>query len=159
MKPQLFLGTEPKENLMNPIKNRDWGVKAEGGLWTSTYNNGRSEWVNWCENEDFFTTDSRDGWLLIESKNAQIYTVNNYKDLEYLYNKYGMELDSRYPLLDFESIEKDFDAIHLTTKGEWETRFTRPYNFYGWDIESTHWFRWVFDEVKYIGKIEIEVFS
>jgi hypothetical protein len=157
MEPQLFFGNEPKRELMNPIEN-DW-QKAKGGLWTSTFENGKSDWVEWCEWENFFTSDSRDGWLLIPNKAVKLITIDSYKDLENLYKNFGIELHQGYEILDFKKMANTFDGIHLTHKGRTETRLSAPYNFNSWDVESTNWFRWCFDEVKYMGKIEIEEHS
>jgi hypothetical protein len=157
VKPQLFFGNEPKKELMNPIKN-DW-IKPTGGLWSSTLENGKSDWVEWCENERFFTTDSRDGWLLIPKVNIKLFEVNSYRDLENLYKNYSVIKNDNYRIIDFEKMSNDFDGIHLTHKGRTETRCSRPYHLNAWDVESTNWFRWCFDEVKYIGEIQIEEYA
>lgn len=153
MKPQLFFGNEPKKELITPIKN-DW-QKGKGGLWTSTFENGRSDWVEWCEREGFFTTDTYDGWILTPNPNIKLITIDSYKDLENLFVNFSIELDNKHKILDFEKMANSFDGIHLTHKGQSETRLSYPYNFNSWDVESTNWFRWCFDEVKYIGEIEI----
>ena len=157
MKPQLFYGYKPEKEKMKEISNSSLGSKANGGLWTSTYENGKSEWVQWCENAQFFTTDSDDGWLLIPNENSRILTVDNENDFANIYKEYGTHTDYNFPILDFEKMSRDYDGLHLTSEGQWETRWSFPYNLHGWDCESTFWFRWCFDEVKYIGEIKIEI--
>lgn len=52
--------------------------------------------------------------------------------------------------LKFSEMAKQFDGMHLTDNGQWATRlppFDSP-NLYGWDCESTLWFRWAFDKVE-----------
>lgn len=150
MKPQLFFGNKPKQELVKPIANNEFGFKAYGGLWTSSYENGKSEWVDWCESIQFFTTDNRDGWLLVPKEDARILEIDSLFQLKSVYSNYGENLEGGNPTLNFEAISLDYDGIHLTSNGQWETGFSLPYNLYGWDCECTHWFRWVFDEVKHI---------
>lgn len=51
-----------------------------------------------------------------------------------------------------EAIAKKYDAVHLTSEGQWRTRHSTP-NLYGWDCESTLWLRWKFEKVEYIGEM------
>jgi hypothetical protein len=157
MKPQLFVSSEyynPKK--FKPVKNREYIniPKPYNGLWTSTYRQDiKSEWVQFCLDE-FTSAIPHGGWrgsILIPYRDAKIYTIDSYDDLVKLFNKYQYIPNSNTyfikPIfLDFEAISKDYDAIHLTKKGEWETRYTTP-NLYGWDVESTLWFRDCFEKV------------
>lgn len=69
--------------------------------------------------------------------NTRIYTINTYKDLEWLMERYKDNNSFSFkPTLDFERISKDYDVIELTEAGQWETRFSHPFNLYGWDVES-----------------------
>ena len=52
--------------------------------------------------------------------------------------------------INFYEMSKDYDAIHLTEKGQWKTRMTRPVSLYGWDCETVYWFRMKFKVVKNI---------
>jgi hypothetical protein len=149
---QLYLGNEPKEELMLPIRNRMF-VKAHGGLWTSTFHSNTSEWVEWCESQDFWTTDVRTGWLLTPNPDVRVLKIDSVDDLIKCVERYGIEnedLGGFLTLLDFEKMSQDYDGMWLTSKGQWQTRFSRP-SLYSWDVESTHWFRWVFDKVEYYG--------
>lgn len=147
MEQQLFLGTKPVEELMQPIKNADF-VKANGGLWTSSYNNGKSDWIEWCESANFWTTDNQTKWLLTVNENAKVLKIDAVSDLKRAYEKYGYSPYRAIHMLNYEKIAKDYDGIWLTSKGQWETRFSFPISLYGWDCECTHWFRWVFDKVE-----------
>lgn len=152
MKKQLFLGkNKPTKKLMMPLI-RHMHNKAKGGLWTSTYENGTSEWVQTG------IPASNEGWLLTVNKNARILKIDNYDDLDAVYQKYGMN-NPPYPVypmqfIDFEKIATDYDGMWLTSTGQYKTRFSTPQNLYSWDCESTHWFRWVFDDVESIGWIK-----
>lgn len=150
---QLFAGRkEPTREKLRLIKNQTGFCKpGDGGLWTSTLVRGNSSsWVEWCINEEF--SNPRRGWILTPCENARVYTINSLPDLEHLYNHFPLVNDyaSKYGIkyLDFELIATTLDAIHLTEEGQVETRLSHPLSLYGWDCESTLWFRWVFEEVK-----------
>lgn len=160
MKKQLFLGDKPVKELMQPVQNAQF-VKANGGLWTSTYKNGKSDWINWCESNNFWTTDNQTKWLLSVNKNARVLKIDTRDDLFSAYKKYGISLlggdfelagykigITDLGILDYEKIARDYDGVWLTQEGQWATRFSSPISLYGWDCECTHWFRWVFDKVE-----------
>jgi hypothetical protein len=80
-------------------------------------------------------------------------------DLKVLLTTYpldrGKSEDYAFQPLDFERMAQDFDGMHLTDEGQWSTRLTQP-SLYGWDCESTCWFRWMFDRVEQGPRIEIK---
>lgn len=158
LRPQLFVSDNGSynPNKITPIKNAN--VKPRGGLWTSTFDvQYKNRWVEFCE-YDFTCNvpDNRwDGYILIPHKRARIYTVNSHKDLMKLLEKYPYQpyrnmygfpflAEKLYP--DFERIKRDYDAIRITDEGQWATRLTEP-GLYGWDFESTLWFRDCFTKV------------
>jgi hypothetical protein len=60
-------------------------------------------------------------------------------------------------MFDFEKLAQDYDAMHLTKRGQIETRFSYDVNLWGgWDCESTVWFRWVFAEVRWLGELDFD---
>lgn len=134
-----------------PVKNRQ--VKPEGGFWTSTLKDGSSGWVDWCRAEQFRNPDM-DNWFLLEpAPNARILTIDTLADLKRLLARYNFnpfsritDLVFRYP--DFERIAQRYDAMRLTEEGQWRTRMSMPDSLYGWDCESTLWFRWKFTSVR-----------
>lgn len=149
MKPQLFVGQKPTKEKMQPIKNNQPVVpKPLGGLWTSTYENGTSEWVMWCDEANFHKPNTEQ-WLLTPRQGLNVLIIDSYSDLVYMMERYT-EPFPEIPSLrtfDYESMTKYYDGVHLTSKGQEETRLTHPYSLYGWDCESTIWFSWVFTEV------------
>lgn len=156
MKNQLFLGSEPKKELMSQIKNKNF-IKADGGLWTSTYENDTSEWIDWCIEQDFWTTDYRVKWLLSINPNARILKIDNLLDLKKAYLQYGSNIGGVIKTLDFEKIAGHYDGVWLTSKGQYETRLSHPISLYGWDCECVHWLRWMFDEVVCIGNLKSNI--
>ena len=134
-------------------------VKPRGGLWTSSYVDSKSAWVD--AHQDMFE-ESRGSayelsWFLLEpDPAARVLVIDTLDDLrevlaEHLYHPYpGLDLDSMlgaWP--DFERIAERWDAMHLTEAGQWRTRLTIP-SLYGWDSESTLWFRWCFKDCRRI---------
>jgi len=138
-------------------------VKPRGGLWTSTYHSrGKfaSDWVEWCyyEMPEWIYPNA---FLLDIKEDARIYIIDTFEDLEQLLNLYpsnlvdkiGNILSSMFALIDWESVSEDYDGVNLTRNGQIRTRFSRP-SLYGWDSESTLWFRNVFSKIrKYKGKL------
>lgn len=141
--------TELKKDLFKAIKNTRSGFakKPIGGLWACRYepdNEGRvSAWDTWCDYEEF--PGSWDEGVLFNLKSsARVYTIDSFKDFAELMKKY--EYQSKEDnfffggfserVLDFEALAEDFDALELTAKGQDETRWSTPYDLYGWDIPS-----------------------
>lgn len=159
---QLFVGSEPTREHFQPVSNAvDFGVKPNGGMWTSTYDPSiGSGWIDWCHKEDFRVPGGGwRSWLLVPSPGVRVLTIDTLEDLVLALNRYprtepawrtnlfGM---SRY--FDFEAVARDYDAIHLTEEGQWRTRLSHPDNLYGWDCESVLWLHFEVDAVEYLGR-------
>jgi hypothetical protein len=146
--PQLYTGNHYPE--VKPLQKIGTLIcKPDGGLWTSTYDEeSGSGWVQWCFNEQFNVPSGGlwEGFLFQPRPDARIYVVDTYPDCEALFKKYSSPLykGSGMQQLDFIRISEEYDAVHLTDRGQWATRMTHPYTFYGWDCESTVWLRDVF---------------
>lgn len=152
---QLFItkGIHPIIEEWKEIKNEPGFPKPLGGLWTSTLlPNGGSGWTEWCERAEYDVPAKEwKGYLITPSKEARICTINSYKDLEDLYNRYPVPspFPNGWPFgsgtLDFEVMSRDYDVIHLTEKGLRETSRMDRLNLYGWDLESSIWLNWAFE--------------
>ncbi len=55
-----------------------------------------------------------------------------------------------YAYIDFERLATEYDGLWLTEQGNAETHLSYPHDLYGWDTESTLWFRWCFRHVERI---------
>lgn len=166
LKPQLHAprGPEPfGQDGFRPVEmseNNYPSVKpASGGLWTSTYLGPQgSDWIQWCMSESFYI-DQKDPrtenpWLLVPAVDARVYEIDSYSDLATLCKRHGHRYDSKgldYTKPNWSSISEEYDAVHLTARGETATRLSLPLDLYGWDCESTLWFRWKFDTVTPLG--------
>lgn len=159
---------------MKPIQNYD--SKPRGGFWTSPYEEGYgSDWVQWLLDEDYREEEAElTGYLLTPKKDAQLYIVDSYEDClrllqDYLYippafepivdelrgeHGYQEEQLHRFFGIDHEKMQKTYDGFHLTRNGFIDCHLkVGAYNaslFSGFDCESTVWFNWCFEEIKYI---------
>jgi len=132
----------PIKNVPLPIVN-----KPIGGLWTSPIDS-KYGWKDWCKDSSFRTCEKENSFELNLSENSKICTIDCLSDLIKLLDKYNLKDISEQSrmfnmliriklaeCLDFESMTKDYDAVHLTTNGLSETHLSLP-NLYGWDCES-----------------------
>jgi hypothetical protein len=148
---QLVVGCSVIPELIK-IRNKTLSNKPQGAFWTSSLQeDGRSAWVEWCEDEEFNVPETWEGFVLRPNAATNIITVNTLEDLQQLapYEKSyeGVVFTQEY---DFEQMLRDgIEAIHLTEEGQWRTRHTRP-NLYGWDMESTCW---LYPAFEVIGKV------
>ncbi len=135
--------------------------KPFGGLWTSSYTPNEeycSEWIQWtCNEEPRWATGIC--YLLEPEDDIKVYTIDKAEDLEKLFEMYPRIVDNYAFDINWKQVCKDYDAIHLTSNGQWATRYETPkyggkLNLYGWDTESTFWCRPKFKEIKYIDDVE-----
>lgn len=166
LKTQLYVGqTHPLEKVKEPLTTHIQ-CKANGGLYTSTYlgQSLGSEWLQWCLANEFHLPESEtwNGWLLKINPKAKIYVVDTVEDMHFLYDTFGYNLieGTKLEWIDFNLMAKHYDGLHLTSRGQAVTRHPNFFelrasdmdknmrNFYGWDVESTHLFRNVFEVVK-----------
>jgi hypothetical protein len=125
------LGKELKLEKIEPIKNEF--VKPKGGLWASPINSSFG-WREWCESEGFRLRSFDTSFQFSISGN--ILVIDSEDDLKFFnWDRPYSHVDMLIP--DFEDLVfTGYDAVHLTVKGEYETRFSVPYSLYGWDCES-----------------------
>lgn len=152
--PQLYVARKNSFNpdSIRPVKNQHF-VKPDWGLWTSTFNpEGKyaSGWVEWCAGEMPEWIVDMHAFLLTVSPTARVYTIDSLGDLVSLVSKYPLKTDipqlKQFEWIDWEAVSRDYDGVYLTDEGQWATRFSTP-SLYGWDSESTLWFRNVFTKV------------
>ena len=132
--------TELKEELFNKDLTNNGINKPKGGLWSSPYNKDTiSGWYQFCKEQNFIKADNTVGVIFTLKEEARIYTIDTKEDLDNLANKYPIVVKEnlRYNfMIDYTKVSKDYDAIYLTDKGQWATRFSRPNTLYGWDCET-----------------------
>ena len=114
----------------NPISDIPFRNKPGGGLWTSPVDSEHS-WVDWCESVNFRACDK---YYDVDFY-GKLLTIDNERDLDLLP---WIEHEGRH-FVSFQALCAlgfTYDAIHLTAKGERETRFSNPLSLYGWDCET-----------------------
>ena len=165
--PQLWCSRNKEEIIetipkIESVKNEDF-LKPFGGLWTSTYTPNEkycSDWMEWCAREkpEWLTGNC---YICHPKEEATVYVIENYMDLVNLYkNGFGIKAtysDKIFP--DYEKLSKVCDGLMVTGKGQRETKFRRvpfEYDLYGWDCESTIWFRDVFEKVVSVRSLYFE---
>lgn len=142
-------------------------IKPKGGMWTSTYtpdDEYDSDWIRWCSTEGFY--GGRHKWLMKPKPDTTVLVIDSLNDLRTVAKHYEKDTykgkDASLisdTVLDFVEISKDFDAIRLTEKGQWDTRITsmNEPSLYGWDSECVLHFRWNWTEYDYLGKCSHKV--
>ena len=120
------LGISYRKELFTPIKNREH-TKPEGGLWASPVGCSYG-WQQWCESENW--GDLTNSFETIYEGRTLV--IDSLRDLS---NVVWQEGSSYRDCPDYEAMLRlGIDAIHLTERGEQETRFSHP-GLYGYDCE------------------------
>ena len=133
-----------KSKFQNISNDGAW-IKPKGGLWGSPINSSWG-WKTWCKENNFQDGDFS---IYFEFKLNIIYSnvlvINSYGDMLKLPWK-NVKYSDKIKRIDFEEINRWYDAIYLTENGQREThlpKFTvKDYkidhfkNLYGWDCES-----------------------
>jgi hypothetical protein len=111
-----------------PVRNNNF-VKPAGGLWASPVK-ARFGWRKWCQDESFGDLSSSFEFS-IEGRVMVIDSLSDASQMPWLVSHGGS-----LTVPDFEKmVSQGVDAVYLTRRGELETRYSRPYNLYGWDCE------------------------
>jgi hypothetical protein len=150
VEPQVFVGSEPRPELLKPIANNLHHCKPVGGLWTSSVNKGRSVWSEHVCAEG-------GSWKLEVSKKARVFTVSKESDEQLLAEAYPppatemAEIARQVgvpsilsPICDWEKLSQDYDGLQVSPP------ILRQLPWSMWDVESTVWFRWVFENIEAI---------
>lgn len=151
--PQLYVGDrETLERKVWPILNDPKRLgKPRGGFWTSTYDaDYGSAWVSWCVAYRYNDPLELHWTVLHARKSARVAVVDSVGELGALIERYPRIL-RHHRGLDLELLAQEYDGLHLTTQGYLETHSKRSGpKLFGWDCESTVWFRWVFSRMQAI---------
>lgn len=156
MKQELYVGErKPSPRRMEAIANLPYFYKPLGGLWTSSYDKkAGSDWVQWCINQNFHVPTRGFNRYVLEWSRANLIIIDNLQDLRHALKEYHVINDLVFlrPIFDYEKLAQDFDGLHLTRRGQQQTHRSYPESLCTFDVESTIWFRWVFDRVKPMGR-------
>jgi len=117
-------------NKFAPISDVPFRNKPKGGLWTSPVDSEYG-WRDWCEAESWGDLTKS---FEVEFTGA-VYVIDSMQDMNELP---WIECDG-HSFISFQALCAmgfTYDAIHLTEKGQSDTRFTYPRSLYGWDCET-----------------------
>lgn len=125
---------KPTSEKFKPIKNFNPEhynspnpSKPEGGLWTSpVMENGKSDWENWLEedvswanktNRELFNLGymGNERFYVIPKKGCRILCADSREKIEPYYRRRDGKviIEHHVPLIDYEAMMKDFDAIYV----------------------------------------------
>lgn len=121
---------EYQANIFRPISDVPFRNKPRGGLWTSPVGSEHG-WAEWCAAEVFGELE-KSFEIQFEGRLLVIDGVEDMMSMPWIACN-GTSFISFQALC---AIGFTYDAIHLTIKGERETRYTFPESLYGWDCES-----------------------
>ena len=113
-----------------PIKDVPSRSKPSGGLWASPVHCNYG-WKEWRDDEGFEDNSKSFYFDFV----GRIFTIDGMKDalkLPWKKDRYGLFF---IELTQWLKNGYKYDAIHLTQKGELETRLAYPISLYGWDCE------------------------
>lgn len=119
------------------IKNGDGKtglfIKPHGGLWCSPLDS-ENTWIDWCRAENYGDIDHEQR-VILDVDTSNFVVIDSVEDMETKLPWY--QIHDLFQAIDFEAmVQQGIDGIHLTGKGQWETRFTWPRSLYSWDCET-----------------------
>jgi hypothetical protein len=160
-------GQTPQETVEIPVLD-DPNKLPMGGLWTSTYSEGSSEYVRriLLVLDGFIPLEARAAWLLTPEVANVLEVVDRSSEDEFA----GLAPEAPY----WPRVAEHLDAVHMTAAGALAfpctpapgdlpqagliTAFAKriagrgPLDF--WEAERTIWFRWRFSQARHIGDIQ-----
>jgi hypothetical protein len=119
------------------IKNGDGKtglyIKPQGGLWCSPLDSAYG-WLDWCRQESFGDIDHQQR-VIFDVDMTNFLVIDSAEDMEDKLPWYLIH--DLFPAIDFEQlVQQGTEGIHLTEKGQFDTRWTHPHSLYGWDCET-----------------------
>jgi hypothetical protein len=123
--------------------------KPKNGFWTSSETTrGCSEWTSWCSSEMPEAIEGRGRYAMAVRPDARVLIIDSLADLKAMHSRFGIKNMPFMTVFDWNAVAHYYDGVHLTSRGQDETRHSHPLDLYGWDVESTVWFKWCFSHVE-----------
>lgn len=119
------------------IKNGDGKtglfIKPNGGLWCSPLDSEYG-WIDWCRAESFGDIDHEQR-VILDVDVTNFVVIDSVEDMETRLPWY--KIHGMFPAIDFEKMaQQGIDGVHLTVRGQADTRWSKPRSLYGWDCET-----------------------
>jgi hypothetical protein len=143
--PQITTGFTVDPSQLKPVSNgpstKYTGKPEDGGLWTSTYQDGvGSAWINYDRSE-WITGSVNDNWQVITpDPSAKVFVINSAADIQSLTDTYSAPSASGGPVIDFAALARAVDGVSLTAQGM-QAAYKLGSPLRQWNVESTLWFR------------------
>lgn len=122
-----------------PIRNRDYWVKPEGGLWASR-KDASFGWKNWCEEEEYRDCNVSNSFEFTLRNDANIAVISTLSQLQTLPEMKHVRFTPISYCIDFEEcVRHGVDAIELCWYGEEYKKIKGEdlhFTLYGWDCDS-----------------------
>jgi len=158
--PQIFVGLRPTSDKVDPIKNTDCQYnKPAGGIWTSPMRDGSSPWLDHLNSASGrgLAGDNDDIYKLTPSDDVDLFVIDSKNDLDDLLDQYKRDdIDTFFTPdcapIDFQQLAQDYDGLTITWNGIKQTSHLTP-GMYTWDVPSTVWFGWPFDNVQQVESV------
>lgn len=149
--------TEPAK--FRPVLNAEGSVKPRaGGLWTSPVGKTgpageiiETAWTAYCRSESVGPDRCTHFLEIAPAPRARSLRVDGQDDLRAVHDQYALPAAGisfpglpEWAVLDWERMAEDgWDAVYLTERGQYETRFPEDpgMSWYGWDVATVLWLR------------------
>lgn len=135
--PQVFMGSQPQQQNLQPIQNHGAAYKPIGGLWTSPYQpQYGSEWSAFVQKEGMTVPPHKQQlWLVVPKPDLKILVVDSPEKLKSLPHLPPRIVGDNVCPIDYEAIASIYDA--LVIKPQMLRGSAEVATF---DVESTIWF-------------------
>lgn len=120
-----------------PVGNQCW-TKPHGGLWISPHReDGTTEWEKHLDRSHYAKPRSVRQQITLDAT-AKVLRIDSLADLRTALDAYPAIDSGGRPVLDYEALARDFDAMWVTRRGLNETdgRNGAQPRLYPWDLES-----------------------
>jgi hypothetical protein len=160
----LEAGITPSAEQVQPVINRTqnyFNKPQSGGLWTSSITvRDPSDWAVIGGLVEGMVTPDSQMWRLTPKSDTRILHITDRGAFDAMMSRYRHTVSigpMQFAVTDFERLSHDFDALHVTQRAISEVSATAidptDASLYGWDLESTLWFRWMFEQVEHLGPV------
>lgn len=119
------------------IKNGDGKtelfIKPHGSLWCAPLDSAYG-WIDWCRAESYGDIDHKQR-VILDVDTSNFVVIDSVVDMETKLPWY--QIHGLFQAIDFEAmVGQGIDGMHLTEKGQIDTRWSEPRSLYGWDCET-----------------------
>lgn len=158
----------PQPDKMESTTRENSDREPGGGLWTSSQRKknhpvapekrpNQSDWIDFVTSQPSWRDGPAESYLLRPDDELDAFVIDGVDDIQQLADEYGTVPRDNTVDLNWEAIANDLQALHITEEGARETETEIRLNdgdilsLRSWDVESTVFFEWCFDDVEHYG--------